>query len=106
MWWADAYANRINRARELLRYGYAQLELVGQAPPRSDLFDSGVHWLRHFYASQSLAPQEAGGLGWSTYFVQKQLGHVSSRTTELTYQHIIQPELELARNTRHTWPGL
>jgi len=105
-WWADAYANMIDRARELLRIEYAELEMLGEAPPRRDLFDTGVHWLRHFYASHSLAPRSAGGLEWSVPFVQNKLGHASRRTTELIYQHIIHPERELARTTPHTWPGM
>jgi integrase len=106
MWWAHAYAKMINRARKLLLIEHAEFLAVGKAPPKRDVFDTGVHWLCHFYASHSLAPENAGGRDWSISFVQKQLGHASSRTTELIYQHIIQPERELARKTRHTWPGL
>ena len=105
-WWADAYTKMIDRARELLRIEYAELQVLREAPPRRDVFDTGVHWLRHFYASHALAPRSAGGLEWSVPFVQSQLGHASCRTTELIYQHIIQPERELARTTAHIWPGL
>jgi integrase len=49
-------------------------------------FDWPAHYLRHHFASVSLAPRDAGGYGLDVADVSRWLGHSSSRTTMDTYR--------------------
>lgn len=105
--WADAASNAIQRAVDLLdeEHDEAVTETSGttEAPVR---WKHTFHSLRHLYVSQSLAPVDAGGLGWSLPFVQRCVGHSSSTITESVYGHIVRDEFEVARAVHHAWPGL
>jgi integrase len=62
------------------------------------------HWLRHAFASYSLASKDQGGLGLSVTYVQKQLGHRKPSTTTDRYQSPIAGEGDLAREMSKTLP--
>ncbi|MFD1941301.1 tyrosine-type recombinase/integrase [Paradevosia shaoguanensis] len=49
---------------------------------------SGLHALRHFYASWCINPTDAGGLGLSPKAVQDRLGHSTIAMTMDTYGHL------------------
>jgi len=49
---------------------------------------SGLHSLRHFYASWCINPPERGGLGLAPKVVQELLGHSSIAMTMDTYGHL------------------
>jgi len=49
---------------------------------------SGLHALRHFYASWCINPRERGGLGLPAKVVQELLGHSSIGMTMDTYGHL------------------
>jgi len=49
---------------------------------------SGLHALRHFFASWCINPQERGGLALPPKVVQQRLGHSSIVMTMDTYGHL------------------
>ena len=49
---------------------------------------TGLHALRHFYASWCINPIELGGQGLSSKIVQQLLGHSSIVMTMDTYGHL------------------
>ena len=49
---------------------------------------TGLHTLRHFYASWCLAPKERGGCGLDYKTVQEQMGHSKISMTLDTYGHL------------------
>jgi integrase len=49
---------------------------------------TGLHALRHFYASWSINRVEDGGLGLPSMVVQKRLGHSSIMMTMDVYGHL------------------
>jgi integrase len=49
---------------------------------------SGLHALRHFYASWLINPKEAGGLGLDMKTVQSRMGHSSIVVTADVYSHL------------------
>ncbi len=49
---------------------------------------SGLHALRHFYASWLINPKEAGGLGLDMKSVQARMGHSSIVVTADVYSHL------------------
>ncbi|MGO4841798.1 tyrosine-type recombinase/integrase, partial [Rhizobiaceae sp. 2RAB30] len=49
---------------------------------------SGLHALRHFYASWLINPKEAGGLGLDMKTVQARMGHSSIVVTADIYSHL------------------
>jgi integrase len=49
---------------------------------------TGLHALRHFYASWCINPKDRGGLGLSAKVVQELLGHSSIAMTMDTYGHL------------------
>lgn len=50
--------------------------------------DTGLHALRHFYASWLINPREAGGLGLDMKTVQARIGHSSIVVTADVYSHL------------------
>jgi len=104
--WPKSYSDLIDRARDLMAFEFNSAVAAGEGTSNMFQWTHTMHWLRHFYASQSLAPVSANGLGWSLGFVQRNLGHQSEKTTENTYRHITEREREAARKVHHTWPGL
>jgi integrase len=67
--WADAWANRLNKAREAVSWGWTQ------------------HHLRHHYGSYMTASRDDGGLGQSYPAVQNWMGHKHLETTMRKYIH-------------------
>jgi integrase len=67
--WADAWANRLNKAREVANWSWTQ------------------HYLRHHYGSYTTASRDDGGLGQSYPAVQNWMGHKHLETTMRTYIH-------------------
>lgn len=67
--WADAWANRLNKAREAASWGWTQ------------------HHLRHHYGSYTTASRDDGGLGQSYPAVQNWMGHKHLETTMRKYIH-------------------
>jgi integrase len=67
--WADAWANRLNKAREAVGWSWTQ------------------HYLRHHYGSYTTASRDDGGLGQSYPAVQTWMGHKHLETTMRTYIH-------------------
>lgn len=51
---------------------------------------TGLHSLRHFYASWCINPPSAGGLGLSPKIVQERMGHSSIQVTLDTYSHLFE----------------
>jgi integrase len=49
---------------------------------------TGMHALRHFYASWLINPKEAGGLGLDIKSVQSRMGHSSIVVTADVYSHL------------------
>jgi integrase len=63
--------------------------LIGkEGPPVLKAKYSGLHALRHFYASWSINRVEDGGLGLPSMVVQKRLGHSSIMMTLDRYGHL------------------
>jgi integrase len=104
--WADAAVNTVERAIELLAFEHSLSLADDQASAEPLLWTWNFHWMRHLYASHSLAPKDAGGLGWSIDLVQESLGHQSDTTTKRIYRHIIDAERYAARNAEQSWVGL
>jgi integrase len=67
--WADAWANRLDKAREAVNWSWTQ------------------HYLRHHYGSYTTASRDDGGLGQSYPAVQSWMGHKHLETTMRTYIH-------------------
>ena len=67
--WADAWANRLDKARESVNWRWTQ------------------HYLRHHYGSYTTASRDDGGLGQSYPAVQTWMGHKHLETTMRTYIH-------------------
>lgn len=67
--WADAWAKRLDKARESVNWRWTQ------------------HYLRHHYGSYSTASRDDGGLGQSYAAVQNWMGHQQLETTMRTYIH-------------------
>jgi integrase len=104
--WADAVVNAVERAADMLAWEYEQ-SLLGATPLSARRqWTWNFHWLRHLYASHSLARKEAGGLGWSIDLVQESLGHQSDTTTRRIYKHIVDEERRAARGSAQSWVGL
>ena len=76
------HANVVNRA-----LGPAQIA-AGLVDERGAPRYSGLHHLRHFYASLCINPPSAGGLGLSPKVVQARLGHSSITQTLDVYGHL------------------
>jgi integrase len=49
---------------------------------------TGLHSLRHFFASWCINAQEDGGLGLSAKVLQERLGHATIQLTLDTYSHL------------------
>lgn len=63
-------------------------ELDEQGKPILKAKYSGLHALRHFYASWCINPTTAGGLGLSPKAVQERIGHSTIAMTMDTYGHL------------------
>jgi integrase len=79
-------------------------KLAGAAVAASD-WDWTFHWLRHGYASWSLAPQSCGGFGLDLAAVSGWLGHHKTSTTQNTYVQPPANALDIAREATTKLPG-
>ncbi|KQT53685.1 integrase [Aureimonas sp. Leaf454] len=71
----ESHANVVNRGLNL-------------AMKKAGLGYTGLHVLRHFYASWLINPKEAGGLGLDMKTVQARMGHSSIVVTADVYSHL------------------
>ena len=63
------------------------------------------HWLRHAYATYSLAPVQAGGFDLGVAAVQHSLGHATQSTTTDIYVHEVERDVDLRRAQTRRRPG-
>ncbi len=80
-------------------------KLAGAATVASE-WDWTFHWLRHGYASWSLAPTSSGGFGLDLASVSAWLGHKKVSTTQDTYVQPQANDLEVARQVTNKLPGM
>jgi integrase len=67
-------------------------EMDAEGRPIAAAKYSGLHALRHFYASWCINPTSAGGLGLLPKAVQERLGHATIAMTMDTYGHLFPAE--------------
>ena len=72
----------------VMRAFTAAVRAAGLTDAKGNLKYTGVHALRHFYASWCINPPEHGGLGLPPKVVQQLLGHSSIVMTMDTYGHL------------------
>jgi integrase len=80
-------------------------KLAGAARKRCGWQWRGFHWLRHGWASWSLAPESDGGYGINPTRVQEWLGHAKLSTTTDTYVHKPRGDHSHIRETTRRLPG-
>ena len=80
-------------------------KLAGAARERCGWQWRGFHWLRHGWASWSLAPESDGGYGINPTRVQAWLGHAKLSTTTDTYVHRPRGDDSHIRETTRRLPG-
>lgn len=68
-------------------------------------WDWTFHWLRHAYASYSLAPKDAGGYGLDLKTVSEWLGHSKPSITQDMYVERQPNDVSRARSTTKQLPG-
>lgn len=89
---ARSHANIINKGLlpAMIRAGVATHtgKLNSQGKPISKAKYTGLHSLRHFYASWLINRKEDGGLGLPPKMVQERLGHASIIMTMDVYGHL------------------
>ncbi|KQX74492.1 site-specific integrase [Aeromicrobium sp. Root472D3] len=83
------------------RAGY----LAGRALSSCD-WDWTFHWLRHAYASYSLAPKDAGGYGLDLKAVSEWLGHSRPSITQDMYVERHTNDVTRAQETTALLPGV
>lgn len=94
------------RHRSTVGWAEQASKLFGEARDSIGWAWPSHNWLRHAYASWSLAPQSVGGHHFDQTDVQHSLGHKRLSTTLNTY---VQPTVngwDVARSRSATWPGL
>jgi integrase len=79
-------------------------KLAGAAIVASD-WNWTFHWLRHGYASWSLAPKTSGGFGLDLAAVSRWLGHSKRSITQDTYLQPPADALDTARRATLKFPG-
>lgn len=100
------WADRVNRLINQDAVALFNSDTCEDAAGQDGLEEWGwtFHWLRHAFASYSLASKEHGGLGFSVPYVQKQLGHEKPSTTTDKYQSSIGGEGDEARRMSQNLP--
>ena len=78
----------IARHNNVMRAFKAAVRAAGLTDAKGKLKYTGVHALRHFYASWCINPPERGGQGLPPKVVQQLLGHSSIVMTMDTYGHL------------------
>jgi integrase len=80
---------RIIRHENIVRYAWGPTQVAaGVANGSGECKYSGLHALRHFYASWCINRRADGGLELPTKVVQERLGHASIVITTDTYGHL------------------
>jgi len=82
-----------------------QARRCGTARKRCGWQWRGFHWLRHGWASWSLAPKSDGGYGINPTRAQEWLGHAKLSTTTGTYVHKPEGDDSHVRETTRRLPG-
>ena len=82
---------RIGRHNNIVRALKATVLAAGLTKPGGKPKYTGLHALRHFYASWCINPLDRGGQGLPPKVVQVQLGHSSIVMTMDTYGHLFPP---------------
>lgn len=81
-------------------------KLASAARRRCDWQWKSFHWLRHGFASWSLAPQSDGGFDINPNRVQAWLGHAKVSTTTDIYSHTPRGDDSHIRDTTSRLPGI
>ena len=86
----ESLANIINRGLipAQLRAGITR-EVLDSKGKRPAAKYTGLHCLRHFFASWCLAPKEDGGCGYTLKRTSTLMGHSSSIVTASVYEHLL-----------------
>jgi integrase len=84
-------SGRIGRHNNLVRAFKATVRAAGLVNKNGKPKYTGLHALRHFYASWCINPLDRGGQGLPPKVVQAQLGHSSIVMTMDTYGHLLPP---------------
>jgi integrase len=79
---------RVDRLSNISRVFVSVVQAAGLLDAAGKPKYSGLHALRHFYASWCINPIERGGRGLAPKVVQEQLGHASIVMTMDTYGHL------------------
>jgi integrase len=85
-------SGRIARHNNIVRAFKATVRAAGLINPDGRPKYTGLHALRHFYASWCINPVDRGGQGLPPKVVQVQLGHSSIVMTMDTYGHLFRPD--------------
>lgn len=89
---AESHSNVVNRGLQPAMIAAGVVVETGErdedGKPVLEAKYSGLHALRHFYASWLINPKEAGGLGLDMKTVQARMGHSSIVVTADTYSHL------------------
>lgn len=79
---------RVDRLSNISRVFVSVVQAAGLVNAEGKPKYSGLHTLRHFYASWCINPIDRGGRGLPPKVVQEQLGHASIVMTMDTYGHL------------------
>jgi integrase len=80
---------RVHHHSNLVKYGLIPAQLAaGIVAPDGKAKYTGLHALRHFYASWCINRQSDGGLGLTPKLVQERLGHATIGMTLDVYGHL------------------
>ena len=92
------------RYRSVKKWADQAGKLAGAAK-RASNWDWTFHWLRHGWASWSLAPESAGGYGLDLASVSEWLGHQKPSTTQNIYVQPKADAVEHANEVTQRKPG-
>ena len=84
-------SGRISRHNDIVRAFKAAGRAAKLFDAEGELKYTGLHALRHFYASWCINPIDRGGQGLPPKVVQERLGHSSIVMTMDTYGHLFPP---------------
>jgi integrase len=84
-------SGRISRHNDIVRAFKSTVCVAGLVDAKGKPKYTGLHALRHFYASWCINPLDRGGQGLSPKVVQVRLGHSSIVMTMDTYSHLFPP---------------
>jgi integrase len=87
----------IGRHNNIVRAFKATVRAAGLVRKNGKPKYTGLHALRHFYASWCINPPDRGGQGLPPKVVQAQLGHSSIVMTMDTYGHLLPPGDDAAK---------